>query len=172
MSFLSSVSRTAAPTGDRRKSLALLPRRQTGGERVEGGGRCKCGREREEGRAEEREGQGGEQEKALRAEGGTRVCQQRGEFSGNTCGSSFNLDAFLEWNTTSHNVVCQIVRPWKETLRVVHMENTPVIKSLFHLHLPSLSPSPSLPLPSFTPPLLPLSPSFVPQILLFCVLQC
>ena len=34
LSFLSSVSRTAALTGDRRKCLALLPRRRTGGEGV------------------------------------------------------------------------------------------------------------------------------------------
>ena len=55
MSFLSSVSRTVAPTGDRRKSLALLPRRQTGGEGV--GGERRDGKSRREGRKGGKEGQ-------------------------------------------------------------------------------------------------------------------
>ena len=46
LSFLFSVSRTAALTGDRKKCLALLPRRQMGGEGV--GGRRREGSETDE----------------------------------------------------------------------------------------------------------------------------
>ena len=57
LSFLSSVSRTAALTGDRKKCLALLPRRRMGGEGWEGGG--EGGRWKSEGEGEgEGEGHG------------------------------------------------------------------------------------------------------------------
>ena len=50
------MSRTAAPTGDRKKCLALLPRRRMGGEGVGGRGRGREGGERVRERVKEKDG--------------------------------------------------------------------------------------------------------------------